>query len=183
MTFDKNPDHNAPFTANYRKLFDTIRPSERLLATTRSLYTAAPRQTPAFRLWPAAATLCAACLLLTIGLQFWPQPKEIAPPGEMLRTASQLPEQPVAHSSLPGENAKGRMAEESTADDLTQEAVPLAENASTPELSAYPLAKQQDAALKPFIKPADVQQLLKPANIWQLAPQWAARAIRWLNLW
>lgn len=191
MNIDKNSDLNAPFASAYRELFDNIRPSEQLLAATRGLYTARSQQPggwrkPAFRLWPAAAaSLCAACLLLTIGLHFWPQPEEIAPPANTLRTADQLTESYAVNNSLPQDNPKVRTAPAPAAEQ-NQNIEPMSMDSTaenTPELCAYPLAKQNDQAYKPFIKPAEFIRLNKPGNIWQLMPQWAARALNWLTLW
>lgn len=176
LNFDKNSDLNATFAPAYRELFDNIRPSEQLLTATRSLYTARPRQTLAFprRVWPAAAaSLCAACLLLTIGLQFWPQP--------IVRTASQPPEQSVARSVMQDETATERSAY-----NTEQSIMPLSDNTvahNTPEICSYPLRKQNDQALKPFIRPTEFIHCSKPANIWQIMPHWAARALSWLTLW
>lgn len=184
MTIDKNSDLNAPFAPAYRELFDNIRPSEQLLTATRSLYTTRPRQTLAFprRVWPAAAaSLCAACLLLTIGLQLWPQPEEISPPGNIVRTASQLPEQSVARSVMPDDAVIERSAY-----DTEQSIMPLSDNTvapNTPEIYSYPMLKQNDQVLKPFIRPTEFIYCSQPVNIWQIMPQWAARALSWLTLW
>lgn len=187
MTFNNESDFDAAIAPVYRELFDQIQPSGQLLAATRLLCTG-PTAKPAKRILPAAAaTLCAACLLLAFGLALWPQPEDLSTnPDAQLSVASNLDES--ATPALNPENApQSRMAQATPAagidePNLAQEM----DSANMQELCALPLAKQTDSASKPFVKPTDAAILRHcPAAsaIYWLMPNWAARAINWLTMW
>lgn len=121
MSFNNHPNYDfkpdPEFAAAYRRLYDSIQPSEQLLAATRRLYAQpGPAVNRSRYFWPAAAaSLCAACLLLAFSVQLWPQPDELTALNTntmKMRSAAQQSEQEAAIAGGADAAAtKDRMAE------------------------------------------------------------------------
>ncbi len=191
MTFNNQTDFDSAIAPIYRELFDKIQPSEQLLNATSRLYNNSTQPSVQTRLpnyfRPVAATLCAACLLLTLGIALWPQPENLTPNGDaQLSVASNLDNSAPAAPG-PESAPRNRMAATPTAQGIDALNMPPEYAADTvPELCALPLAKQSDFARKPFVKPTDAAILghcPAASAIYWLMPNWAARTINWLTLW